>query len=80
MRLAIVSAFLVVGMGSVTVQQVNEEAMSGLDSLSNGMVDKATHQADRAPFNEVHVSAALGSGVSHACLCRKAEQHPTIVL
>ena len=80
MRLAIVSAFLVVGMGSIAVQQVSEEAMSGFDSRINGMVDEATHQADRPVFDEVHVSAAFGCGVNHARRCRKAAQHPTRVL
>ena len=80
MRLAIVSAFLVVGMGSIAVQQVSEASMSGFDARSNGMVDEATHQADRAVFDEVHVSAAFGRSVNHACRCRKAAQHPTIVL
>ena len=80
MRLAIVSAFLVVGMGSIAVQQVSEASMSGFDSRSKGMVDEATHQADRAVFEEVHVSAAIGRGVNHARHCRKAAQHPTIVL
>ena len=80
MRLAIVSAFLVVGMGSIAVQQVSEEAMSGFDSRSNRMVDEATHQADKPAFDEVHVSAAFGRGVNHACRCHKAAQHPTRVL
>jgi hypothetical protein len=68
MRLAIVSAFLVVGMGSIAVQQVSEASMSGFDSRSNGMVDEATQQANRSVFDEVHVSAAFGRGVNHASL------------
>ena len=80
MRLAIVSAFLVVGMGSIAVQQVSEASMSGFDSRSNGMVDEATHPADRAVFDEVHVSAAFGRSVNHAPLpqSRAASNHSAL--
>ena len=42
----------------------SEEAPTGFDNKSNGMVDNPTHQADQAKFEEiVPVSASRGRGL-----------------
>src|SRR6266700_2748020 len=53
MRAVILSAILTVGVGAIAAQQVSEEAVTGFDSKGNGMVDEATHQADKEAFDEV---------------------------
>jgi CxxC motif-containing protein (DUF1111 family) len=53
------------------------DAPTGFDNKSNGMVDDATHQADRATFDEVE---ALEDGLGplyNAQSCRECHQNPT---
>src|SRR5258708_10185969 len=52
------------------------EAPTGLDGQTNGMVDQATHDANRATFDEVE-SIADGLGpVYNAQACRECHQNP----
>src|SRR6476469_7628575 len=52
------------------------EAPSGFDDQSNGMVDEATHQADRETFDEVEsIEDGLGP-LYNAQSCRECHQDP----
>jgi hypothetical protein len=53
------------------------EAPTGFDDKSNGLVDDPTHQADQVKFDEVE-SAADGLGpLYNAQSCRECHQSPT---
>lgn len=53
------------------------QAPTGFDDKSNGMVDEATHQADRESFDQVEeVAAGLGP-IYNAQSCRECHQNPT---
>jgi CxxC motif-containing protein (DUF1111 family) len=55
----------------------NSDAPTGFDNKSNGMVDDATHQADRVKFDTVeNVSDGLGP-LYNAQSCRECHQNPT---
>jgi CxxC motif-containing protein (DUF1111 family) len=55
----------------------SEEAPTGFDNKSNGMVDNPTHQADQAKFEEI-VGVADGLGpLYNAQSCRECHQNPT---
>jgi hypothetical protein len=76
MRIAIVSAVLVVAMGSIAAQQASEEAPAGFDSKTNGLVRQIVHDADRGVFDEVE-NAAEGLGpLYNAQSCRECHQDP----
>jgi len=61
----------------VSVVPQPAEAPAGFDDKSNGMVDDATHQADREKFDEVE-SVADGLGpLYNAQSCRECHQDPT---
>lgn len=54
----------------------SQEAPAAFDSASNGVVDDATHQADRTKFDEVEqISDGLGP-VYNAQSCRECHQSP----
>jgi CxxC motif-containing protein (DUF1111 family) len=54
-----------------------DEAATGFDNKSNGVVDDATHQADLAKFEEVEgVADGLGP-LYNAQSCRECHQNPT---
>jgi CxxC motif-containing protein (DUF1111 family) len=64
---------------SVALASTNSpnEAPTGFDNKSNGMVDDATHQADQAKFEEVEgVDDGLGP-LYNAQSCRECHQNPT---
>jgi CxxC motif-containing protein (DUF1111 family) len=55
----------------------DQEAPTGFDNKSNGMVDDATHQADQTKFDETE---ALSDGLGplyNAQSCRECHQNPT---
>jgi CxxC motif-containing protein (DUF1111 family) len=52
------------------------EAPSGFDNKSNGLVDDATHQADQAKFDEVEQIADGLGPIYNAESCRECHQNP----
>jgi len=52
------------------------EAPTGLDGQTNGMVDQATHDANRATFDEVETIADGLGPVYNAQSCRECHQNP----
>jgi len=76
MRYAIVGAVLVVGLGSIAAQPPAQEAVTGFDSRSNGMVDELTHQADKAVFDEVETAEEGLGPLYNAQSCRECHQDP----
>lgn len=72
LALALGSLFMV-----LFVAQPPAEAPSGFDDKSNGMVDEATHQADKEAFDDVEfVEDGLGP-LYNAQSCRECHQDPT---
>jgi CxxC motif-containing protein (DUF1111 family) len=75
MKLALAVTLFTLALG-VAVSPTSE-APTGFDDKSNGMVDDATHQADRAKFDDVEtVSDGLGP-LYNAQSCRECHQNPT---
>ncbi len=75
MRILMAIAALALALSSQTTQ--SDEAPTGFDSKSNGLVDDATHQADQAKFDEVEgVADGLGP-LYNAQSCRECHQNPT---
>ena len=61
---------------AMAVDQPAAEAPAGFDDKSNGMVDEATHDADRESFDEVEtVEEGLGP-IYNAQSCRECHQDP----
>ena len=52
------------------------EAPTGFDNSSNGITDDATHQADRAKFDEVEQIANGLGPLYNAQSCRECHQNP----
>lgn len=52
------------------------EAPSGFDNLSNGMVDQTTHDADKVKFDEVEQIADGLGPIYNAQSCRECHQNP----
>src|SRR5246127_607654 len=74
MKLFVVAAALTLALVSVTTQF--PDAPSGFDNKTNGIVDAATHQADRMVFEEVEqLSDGLGP-LYNAQSCRECHQSP----
>jgi len=70
-------AIFVVGLAVPSLTPQSDEALSGFDNKSNGMVDDATHQADQVKFDEVEgVADGLGP-LYNAQSCRECHQNPT---
>src|SRR5437867_3610467 len=75
MRILMAIACLVLVLASQTKQ--SDEAPTGFDDKSNGLVDDATHQADQVKFDEVEgVAEGLGP-LYNAQSCRECHQSPT---
>src|SRR5438132_10484322 len=75
MRILMAIASLVLILASQTTQ--SDEAPTGFDDKTNGLVDDATHQADQVKFDEVE-SASDGLGpLYNAQSCRECHQSPT---
>src|SRR5690349_9032893 len=75
MRLLMAIACLVLVLASQTTQ--SNEAPTGFDGKSNGLVDDPTHQADQTKFDEVEgVADGLGP-LYNAQSCRECHQNPT---
>jgi CxxC motif-containing protein (DUF1111 family) len=75
MRILMAIASLVLVLASQTTQ--SDEAPTGFDDKTNGLVDDATHQADQVKFDEVE-SASDGLGpLYNAQSCRECHQSPT---
>ena len=75
MRILMAIAFLALVLASQTTQ--SNEAPTGFDDKSNGLVDDATHQADQLKFDEVEgVADGLGP-LYNAQSCRECHQSPT---
>src|SRR5213592_3160569 len=75
MRILMAIASLVLVLASQTKQ--SDEAPTGFDDKSNGLVDDATHQADQVKFDEVEgVAEGLGP-LYNAQSCRECHQSPT---
>jgi hypothetical protein len=75
MRILMAIASLVLVFASQTTQ--SNEAPTGFDDKSNGLVDDPTHQADQLKFDEVE-SVADGLGpLYNAQSCRECHQNPT---
>ena len=52
------------------------EAPTGFDTMSNGMVDAATHTADQAKFDEIEQIADGLGPIYNAQSCRECHQNP----
>ncbi len=75
MRYLIVTGLLCLALGPVSSQTTDVPA--GFDNKSNGIVNDATHQADREKFDEVEdVADGLGP-LYNAQSCRECHQNPT---
>jgi len=75
MRIWMVVSSLVLLFASQVLQ--SQEAPSGFDGKSNGMVDDQTHQADQEKFDEVEgVADGLGP-LYNAQSCAECHQNPT---
>src|SRR5262249_61425171 len=71
-RVAMLSALLI----STTLTAGAVEAPVGFDGQTNGMVDQATHDANRETFDEVEtIEDGLGP-VYNAQSCRECHQNP----
>ncbi len=55
----------------------NNEAPTGFDNKSNGMVDDAIHQADQAKFDDTETVADGLGPLYNAQSCRECHQNPT---
>ena len=67
---------LAVGLSMGAVGSAPDEAPAAFDGASNGMVDEATHQADRDAFDELEdVADGLGP-IYNAQSCRECHQNP----
>ena len=55
----------------------NNEAPTGFDNRSNGMVDGATHQADQSKFDDTETVADGLGPLYNAQSCRECHQNPT---
>ncbi len=64
------------GIGLAVVTPQPSEAPAGLDNKSNGMVDDATHQADKDKFDEVEQIADGLGPLYNAQSCRECHQNP----
>jgi CxxC motif-containing protein (DUF1111 family) len=74
MRLFIAAAVATLALVAVATQA--PDAPTGFDNKTNGMVDDATHQADRTKFEEVEqLSDGLGP-LYNAQSCRECHQSP----
>lgn len=75
MKFALGVTLLAVALGVAAPQ--TSEAPTGFDDKSNGMVDDATHQADKSRFDDIEtVSEGLGP-LYNAQSCRECHQSPT---
>jgi len=75
MRILMAIAALALVLASQTTQP--NEAPTGFDNKSNGLVDDGTHQADQVKFDEVEgVADGLGP-LYNAQSCRECHQNPT---
>jgi CxxC motif-containing protein (DUF1111 family) len=75
MRLATIC--ILCGMAFVSFGQQIEEAPTGFDDKSNGLVDDATHQADLETFDEIETIADGLGPLYNAQACRECHQDPT---
>ena len=74
--LSCLSILALVLLGITFAAPPSSEAPAGFDNQSNGMVDEATHQADRAKFEEVeNIKDGLGP-LYNAQSCRECHQSP----
>ncbi len=68
---------LALGLSLGAVASAPDEAPAAFDDASNGVVDEATHQADRSTFDEFEdVADGLGP-IYNAQSCRECHQNPT---
>src|SRR3989454_12695269 len=77
MRTFIAAAIAGVALAFASDPPPSSEAPAGFDDKSNGMVDDATHQADKEKFDETE---AVGDGLGplyNAQACRECHQNPT---
>ena len=75
MKFALGVTILAVALGVAAPQ--TSQAPTGFDDKSNGMVDDATHQADKSRFDDIEtVSEGLGP-LYNAQSCRECHQSPT---
>src|SRR5215475_6429411 len=74
MKLLIAAACLCLFLVSTPTQP--QDAQTGFDNKSNGMVDDTTHQADLATFDEVEQIAEGLGPLYNAQSCRECHQNP----
>jgi len=77
MRTFIAAAIVGVALAFASDPPPSSEAPAGFDDKSNGMVDDATHQADKEKFDEPEaVDDGLGP-LYNAQACRECHQNPS---
>jgi len=77
MRTFIAAAIVGVALAFASDPPPSSEAPAGFDDKSNGVVDDATHQADKEKFDETEaVDDGLGP-LYNAQACRECHQNPT---
>ena len=72
----VVVTLVVLFVVAMAVDQPPAEAPAGFDDKSNGMVDEATHEADRETFDEVEVIEEGLGPLYNAQSCRECHQDP----
>jgi len=75
MRLLVI--LFVLSISFCILAAVLPEAPTGFDNKTNGLVDDATHTADRAKFDEIEQIADGLGPVYNAQSCRECHQNPT---
>ena len=75
MRYLIIAGLLFLVLAPVSTQLT--DAPTGFDNKSNGIVDDATHQADREKFDEVEAVADGLGPLYNAQSCLECHQNPT---
>jgi hypothetical protein len=75
MRLAMI--LILCSMTLASFAQPIDEAPTGFDDKSNGLVDDATHAADLETFDEIEVIADGLGPLYNAQACRECHQDPT---
>jgi CxxC motif-containing protein (DUF1111 family) len=73
----LVPIFLFLAVSLVCPAQPIKEAPTGFDNKSNGLVDDATHEADRTTFDDVETVADGLGPLYNAQSCRECHQDPT---
>ena len=70
-------AVVLLSVALVSGSTPNNEAPTGFDNKTNGMVDDTTHQADQAKFDDTETVADGLGPLYNAQSCRECHQNPT---